>query len=198
VQINQWDGYLPENAIVMAKRRSTKETVVQLGEPAVTDGISLEEALQQNYKFKIEGDSASRLVFIGDAPDTTQGPQSSGFFGKSGPLLDKMIEAMGFKKSEVCICRISLPSEKQNAPGENIAPSRVFVALGKASATSLLQSETRWEDLRGAFHDYRGSKLLATFHPLELLSNPALKKEAWADLQKVLKELGMGLPPKKA
>jgi uracil-DNA glycosylase family 4 len=48
---------------------------------------------------------------------------------------------------------------------------------------------------RGEWFDFRGSKLIATYHPAYLLRNPPAKSEVWKDLQKVMAVLG--LQPKK-
>ena len=37
-------------------------------------------------------------------------------------------------------------------------------------------------------------KVLPTFHPSYLLRNPSKKREAWYDLQVVMKELGLEVP----
>ena len=44
---------------------------------------------------------------------------------------------------------------------------------------------------RGEWFDFRGAKLIATYHPAYLLRNPAAKGEVWKDLQKVMAHLGL-------
>jgi uracil-DNA glycosylase family 4 len=66
-------------------------------------------------------------------------------------------------------------------------------------------------NLRGKFYDFNpplaknaperdsaweGAKLAVTYHPAYLLRDPRQKKEAWKDLQMVMKELGMKAPAK--
>jgi len=48
--------------------------------------------------------------------------------------------------------------------------------------------------LRGQWHEFRGIRLMPTFHPAYLLRNPADKRLVWADIQEVMRELGMPLP----
>jgi DNA polymerase len=43
-------------------------------------------------------------------------------------------------------------------------------------------------------HPWRGSKLIVTYHPAFLLRDPRQKKEAWADLQIAMRELGLKAP----
>ncbi len=42
----------------------------------------------------------------------------------------------------------------------------------------------------------RGTKLIVTYHPAYLLRDPRQKKEAWADLQLAMAELGLKAPAK--
>jgi len=52
-------------------------------------------------------------------------------------------------------------------------------------------------NLRGRWYDFRDSKLLVTYHPAYLLRDPRQKKEAWKDLQIVMKYLGLKPPAAK-
>ncbi|MCM2278678.1 MAG: hypothetical protein NDJ89_11445 [Oligoflexia bacterium] len=103
-------------------------------------------------------------------------------------LLDRMIEAMGLAPEEFRICG---PDELAG-----LAP-RLVVALGEAAARILLGTDRPLGELRGSFHDFHGTKLLVTFHPATLLENPAAKRDAWTDLQRAAKELGIAIPQKK-
>ena len=67
----------------------------------------------------------------------------------------------------------------------------VLVALGATAATYLLGSRQPLAGLRGRVHAYRGAQLIVTYHPAYLLRDPRQKKEAWADLQIAMKELGL-------
>ncbi len=51
--------------------------------------------------------------------------------------------------------------------------------------------------LRRQWHRYRGIKTLVTYHPSYLLRNPAAKKDAWEDLQLLMKEMGLSVPGRK-
>ena len=69
---------------------------------------------------------------------------------------------------------------------------RVIVALGTFAAQTLLGVKTPITRLRGAWHDYRGVKLMPTFHPAYLLRNPADKRLVWADIKMVDGRAGAG------
>jgi uracil-DNA glycosylase len=68
---------------------------------------------------------------------------------------------------------------------------RVIVALGSVAAQALLGVRTPIGRLRGVWHEFRGIKLMPTFHPAYLLRNPAEKKVVWADIKQVMRELGL-------
>jgi len=62
----------------------------------------------------------------------------------------------------------------------------------------LLQTNRSISHFRGQWMDFRGYKMLATYHPAYLLRNPAAKGEVWKDLQKVMAELGLEVKKNKA
>ena len=64
---------------------------------------------------------------------------------------------------------------------ELIAP-KLIVALGKVAANNLLGTEATLGSLRGTVHRYRGTPLIATYHPAYLLRNLTDKARAWEDL----------------
>jgi DNA polymerase len=74
----------------------------------------------------------------------------------------------------------------------------VIVALGAVAAKTLLAINAPMADLRGRWYDFRGRRLAVTYHPAFLLRDPRQKKEAWKDLQMVMKELGLKAPVKSA
>jgi uracil-DNA glycosylase family 4 len=70
----------------------------------------------------------------------------------------------------------------------------VLVALGATAATYLLGQRQPLAGLRGASMPSAACKLIVTYHPAYLLRDPRQKKEAWADLQIAMRELGLKLP----
>ncbi len=158
-----------------------------------------------------EGNPRARLVFVGEGPGEQEDLQGRPFVGKAGQLLDRMIEAIGLKRSDVYIANVVKcrpPGNRNPEPDEiescspylfrqleHLRPE-IVVALGKFSAQTLLQTEEKITRLRGRFHAFRGVKLMPTWHPAYLLRNPDAKREAWHDLQLVARELGLEIPKK--
>jgi uracil-DNA glycosylase family 4 len=170
--------------------------------------------LRTNLVFGV-GNPDAHLVFVGEAPGADEDAQGEPFVGKAGQLLTKMIEAMGYARSDVYICNIlkCRPPGNRNPEPDEIAQCepflkgqlaalrpRVIVALGKFAAQCLLRDDTPISRLRGTFRSYEGIPLMPTFHPAYLLRDPTKKKEAWDDLKAVnaaLKRLGLE-PPRPA
>ncbi|HKM90631.1 MAG TPA: uracil-DNA glycosylase [Candidatus Acidoferrales bacterium] len=157
-----------------------------------------------------DGDANAELVFIGEGPGHDEDVQGLPFVGRAGKLLTQMIEAMGLRREEVYICNIVKcrpPGNRQPERDEVATCSpfldrqlavirpKVVVCLGSVAAQTLLGTNKSISQFRGQWFDFRGSKLLATYHPAFLLRTPSAKSEVWKDLKKVMAELGLK-PPK--
>lgn len=145
-----------------------------------------------------EGDPDAKFVIVGEAPGATEDELGRPFVGKSGDLLTKILEAIGFKREDVFICNVLKhrpPGNRNPTPGEVVACSpfllkqldvlqpRVILALGNFAAQTLLNTDVGITKLRGVEHQYHGIPLVATFHPAALLRNPNFKRPAWEDVQ---------------
>ena len=150
------------------------------------------------------GDPDAPLVFVGEAPGADEDRTGEPFVGAAGQLLTKMIEAMGLGRGDVYICNIlkCRPPGNRNPEPDEIAECepflkkqlaairpRMIVALGKFAAQCLLRSDAPISKLRGAWKAYEGIPLMPTYHPAFLLRTPSAKREVWADLQEVIREL---------
>jgi uracil-DNA glycosylase len=153
-----------------------------------------------------DGSPNARLMFVGEGPGADEDAQGIPFVGKAGQLLNNMIAAMGLKREEVYIANVVKcrpPGNRTPEPDEgntcspflfrqiDVIRPQVLVALGATAATYLLGSRQPLAGLRGRVHAFRGSQLIITYHPAYLLRDPRQKKEAWADLQIAMRELGL-------
>ena len=158
-----------------------------------------------------DGSPAARLMFVGEGPGADEDAQGLPFVGKAGQLLNNMIGAMGLRREDVYIANVVKcrpPGNRVPEPEEGATCSpflfrqidvirpEVLVALGATAATWLLGARQPLAGLRGRVHSVRGTKLIVTYHPAYLLRDPRQKKEAWADLQIAMKELGLKPPAK--
>ncbi|HWG59445.1 MAG TPA: uracil-DNA glycosylase family protein [Candidatus Acidoferrales bacterium] len=152
------------------------------------------------------GNPKAQLVFVGEGPGHDEDVQGEPFVGRAGKLLTQMIEAMSLRREDVYICNVvkCRPPENRLPEKDEIATCspyllrqldaiqpRVICCLGACAAQSLLQTAQGISRFRGEWFDWRGSKLIATYHPAYLLRNPPAKAEVWKDLQKVMALLGL-------
>src|SRR5579864_5634096 len=153
-----------------------------------------------------DGSSQAQLVFVGEGPGADEDAQGLPFVGRAGKLLTQMIEAMGLQRRDVYICNVVKCRPPENRAPEKdevetcspfllrqldaIAP-KVIVCLGSIAAQTLLETNRGISHFRGEWMDFRGTKLMATYHPAYLLRNPSAKGEVWKDLQKVMAVLGL-------
>jgi uracil-DNA glycosylase family 4 len=159
------------------------------------------------------GNVNADLMFVGEGPGADEDAQGEPFVGRAGQLLNNMISAMGIKREDVYIANVVKcrpPSNRTPEKDEcdicspflmrqiDVIKPRVIVALGAVAAKNLLAVNDSMANLRGRWYDFRDSKLLVTYHPAYLLRDPRQKKEAWKDLQMVMKFLGLNPPAAKS
>ena len=146
------------------------------------------------------GNPDADLMFVGEAPGRDEDLQGFPFVGRAGQLLTKIIEAISLKREDVYIANVikCRPPDNRNPEPDEVASCepflfrqidiikpRVIVALGKFGAQTLLRTLDPISRLRGRVFDYRGAKLIPTFHPAYLLRNPSSKREVWEDMKLV-------------
>ncbi len=146
------------------------------------------------------GNHKARLMFVGEAPGADEDARGKPFVGRAGQLLTKIIEAIGFKREEVLIGNVNRcrpPGNRQPTLAEaaicrpflfrEIAAVQpdVIVVMGNTALRNLLEVREGITRVRGTFQDFRGIKVMPTFHPAYLLRDPSKKRETWEDLKKV-------------
>ena len=146
------------------------------------------------------GSATASLMFVGEAPGEDEDRQGEPFVGRAGQLLTKIIEAIGLTREQVYIANVikCRPPGNRNPEADEVATCepflfeqiaaiqpKVVVALGKFAAQSLLRSTEPITRLRGRVFEFRGARLIPTFHPAYLLRNPPAKREVWEDMKKV-------------
>jgi uracil-DNA glycosylase family 4 len=154
------------------------------------------------------GNPQARLMFVGEAPGADEDVQGEPFVGRAGQLLTKIIQSIGFERTDVYIANVIKcrpPSNRNPEPDEvascqpflfrqidTIQP-RIIVALGTFATQALLNTVAPISKLRGQVHEFRGgAKLIPTFHPAFLLRSPDRKRDVWEDMKKVRALLAAG------
>jgi uracil-DNA glycosylase family 4 len=144
------------------------------------------------------GNPNAELMFVGEAPGSEEDIQGVPFVGRAGQLLTKIIEAIELKREDVYIANVIKcrpPANRNPEPDEvatcepflatqiDLVRPRVIVALGTFAAHTLLRTDAPISRIRGVVHDYRGAKLVPTFHPAYLLRSPDRKRDVWEDMK---------------
>ena len=162
-----------------------------------------------------EGAPDAQIFVIGDGPRENEDRSGRPFVGRAGEMLNKWIAAMGLRREQVYIANIVKcrpPGNRVPAPDEvatctpylqrqlEIIRPKVIVTLGLPSAKYMLQSSLSMGRLRGQWHEWRGIKLMPTFHPAYVLRsyNEQTRRAVWSDLQQVMAELGLKVPKGRA
>jgi uracil-DNA glycosylase len=159
------------------------------------------------------GNPKAELMFVGEAPGADEDRQGEPFVGRAGELLTKIIQTMGYQRSEVYIanvlkCRPDIPpgtpGNRQPTPSEmatclpylreqiDLIQPKLMVALGGTAMRGLFGKEEPMRLMRGRWHLFGSIPVMATFHPSYLLRNQALalKRQVWEDMLQVLERLG--------
>lgn len=147
-----------------------------------------------------DGSPTARLLLVGEAPGRDEDLQGLPFVGRAGQLLNKMLAAINLAREDVYICNVLKcrpPDNRTPMPDEvekcspyleqqiALVKPALIGALGLSAAQALLKTKASMGSMRGKRFEYRGIPLIATYHPAALLRNPALKRDAWADLQMI-------------
>lgn len=160
-----------------------------------------------------DGNPQADIMIVGDVPAEDEDRQGLPFVGASGQLLDKMLASIGLDRTAVYLTNLVFwrppgnrtPSEAEIAAclpftRQHIAlvKPKLLVVMGATTAKNLLHSKETFVKMRGRWCDYvpvSGStslepiRCLPTFHPSYLLRQPALKRQSWADLLCLMKEI---------
>ncbi len=149
------------------------------------------------------GSPGAKLVFVGEGPGFEEDLQAEPFVGPAGQLLTKIIAAINLTRKQVYICNIvkCRPPGNRNPETDEIDTCFPFLerqiaaiqpdyicALGAIAAQTLLRTNESISKLRGRFHQYKGVKVIATYHPAYLLRNPEKKRDVWEDMKMLMKE----------
>lgn len=169
------------------------------------DGCALRKT-SKNLVFA-DGDPASPVMIIGEAPGEDEDRQGIPFVGDVGKLLDRMLGCIGFNRTNTYISNIVpwRPPGNRNPTDSEVAVCLPFIEkhiaivkpkflilLGAVAAKSLLKTKDGITKLRGKPFAYTYTDLetgqnvsipcFPMFHPAYLLRQASQKRLAWNDL----------------
>ena len=149
-----------------------------------------------------DGNPDSEVMLIGEAPGHDEDIQAKPFVGRSGKLLDKMLEAIDLGRDKVYIANIipwRPPANRRPTENEiniclpflkkhiELINPKAIMLLGSTATYALLKNKESISQVRGKWVDITINSIsfptLPTFHPAFLLRQPGQKKHVWEDLQ---------------
>jgi uracil-DNA glycosylase len=147
-----------------------------------------------------DGNSAARVMFVGEAPGRDEDIEGLPFVGPSGKLLNRIMAAIGLDRSSAYIANIipwRPPGNRTPTPQESqiclpfirrqieLANPDILVCLGGPATQTLLGVTDGIMKVRGRWLPYhtgtREIRALATLHPAYLLRQPLSKRLVWRD-----------------
>jgi DNA polymerase len=169
---------------------------------AAFDGCALRDTAS-NLVFA-EGDPASDLLLIGEAPGADEDRSGTPFAGAEGAYLDRMLASIGLDRGALLLAPLipwRPPGDRPPSPAELVlclpflhrlialAGPRRLVLFGSLAARTVLGQAGSRRRPRGAWQETAIPGMsgtlpaLPTFSPAALRRNPADRRAAWADLR---------------
>ena len=151
------------------------------------------------------GSPTAALMWVGEAPGPDEDRSGTPFTGRSGELLDRIIEAMGLKRTDVYLtnvvpCRLDdarrltktqIETCRHHLESQIAAVEpRVIIPLGSTAWRWFARGDKRkMAEIRGAIYRWEQRLLVPTYHPAFLLRKPEHKRDVWEDTKRVVQLL---------
>lgn len=182
----------------------------------IFDGCELKQTAM-NLVFA-DGNPEADIMVIGDVPAEEEDRQGVPFVGAGGQLLDKMLAAIGLDRTRVYLTNLVFwrppgnrtPSEVEIAAclpfteqHIRLKSPKIIILFGGLTTKTLLRTKEPFSKLRGRWQDYAPAmaeadeatiKCLPMYHPTYLMRQPSSKRQAWADLLNLKKQMAEIIP----
>ncbi|OZG32371.1 uracil-DNA glycosylase family protein [Rickettsia endosymbiont of Culicoides newsteadi] len=197
-----------------------QDNIISLSRSLANSASSLEELKQLLMDFNgcnlkklanktvfADGNPQSSIMFIGEAPGSSEDAEGIPFCGESGKLLDNVLASINISRKHNAYITNTVfwrPPANRQPTQEEIDICRPFVEkhialinpkliilVGNVAATSLLGKNAGISKIRQEYYLYTNQYLIkpikttAIFHPAYLLRQPMQKKTIWYDLIKI-------------
>jgi uracil-DNA glycosylase len=155
-----------------------------------------------------DGNPQAHVMFVGEAPGYEEDISGRPFVGRSGKLLDQMMQAIGLDRTKAYIANVvpwRPPGNRTPTPQETaiclpfirrqieLADPDILVCLGQPATQTLLGTREGITKTRGRWFKFdtgkREIRAMATLHPAYLLRQPLQKRLAWRDFLALKKAL---------
>ena len=187
-------------------------TLADLEQQAAASKPAGLENLSDNLVFG-EGDPDANLMIVGEAPGEDEDAQGRPFVGRSGQLLDRILDSVGLHRDDIYVTNIIKyrppgnrnPTQPESAASEpllleqiKLIRPQVIATLGNVPTQYFLGTKEGITKTHGNWFEWHGLKIFPLYHPAYLLRNPSREKgspkwQMWQDMQelkKALDELG--------
>ena len=135
------------------------------------------------------GNPRARLLLIGEAPGAQEDLEGLPFVGRSGQLLDRLLQSAGIDSNrDVYICNVvkCRPPDNRKPSAAELAACRpwleqqialvdapLVVLVGATALQGVLGIKGGITSLRGQWRPWQGRWLMPILHPSYLLRNPS-------------------------
>ncbi|MFC1845657.1 uracil-DNA glycosylase [Candidatus Dependentiae bacterium] len=146
-----------------------------------------------------DGNPNAQLMFIGEGPGREEDILGKPFVGRSGKLLDKIMEVAGLSRGQVFIANVVKcrpPNNRKPLPTESktckklllfkqikIIRPQLICTLGSSALEALIEQEVRITKIRGKIIEHNDVKILPTYHPAYILRNRRELEKFASDIQ---------------
>jgi len=146
------------------------------------------------------GDKNATLMFVGEAPGSTEDMQGLPFVGAAGKLFDKYLQAVGISRDEVYIANMLKcrpPNNRDPLQSEQdmcieylreqvrLIRPKIIVCLGRISAMRLIKPDFKITQEHGKWFTKGDFLMCAVYHPSLLLRDPRKKEDMLVDMKEV-------------
>lgn len=178
--------------------REANETLEVINAELLLRGKAMPQFASRHFILG-EGRSGTQVAVVGESPGPPDLDSGKPFCGPAGQMLTRILGAIGLRREDCYLTN----TVKVISTGDELTPEildfftpylhrelavvrpRVVIAFGNTPTRALIRTAKSISQLRGAFFDYHGTKLMPTFNPAYLLRDPSRKREVWEDMKLV-------------
>lgn len=137
------------------------------------------------------GNPNAEVMFVGEGPGEQEDLQGKPFVGRSGKLLDSMLEVVGLSREKNIyignIVKCRPPKNRDPLPEEQefcinwlrnqvaILKPKIIVAVGRIAAMKIIDPNIKITKDHGKFYKKKKTWMMPTIHPAAILRNPNQK-----------------------
>jgi uracil-DNA glycosylase family 4 len=146
-----------------------------------------------------EGAADARVMVVGEAPGASEDQQGRPFVGRSGKLLDEVLEAAGLQRADVFITNVvkARPPGNRDPKATEVAhhwpylerqlaviEPELVVPVGR-HALGRFAKDAKISQVHGTRLEVGGRTLFPLYHPSAALRNPRLRTVLFEDARKL-------------